>query len=76
MSIVCISGKGPERGGLPISNYVVCIQSCDGSRGGYIIQYSHFVFCIAGNQCMSLIYTLNVSYHLKVCDLWLFCQCA
>ena len=48
--IVCILGKGPVRGGFPISNYVVCIQSCDGSRGGYIIRFSHFVFCITGNQ--------------------------
>ena len=39
----------------------VCIQSCDGSRGGYIIRFSHFVVCITGNQCMSLIYTLKVS---------------
>ena len=58
---MCIFGKGPERGGFPISNYVVCVQSCDGSRGGYIIRFSHFVFCITGNQRMSLIYTLKVS---------------
>ena len=57
---MCVSGKGPVRGGFPISNYVVCIQSCDGSRSGYIIQFSHFVFCITGNQLMSLIYTLKV----------------
>ena len=56
--------------------YVVCVQSCDGSRGGYIIRFSHFVFCITGNQRMSLIYTLKISYHVKVCDLWLFHQCA
>ena len=55
MNIVCILGKGPERGGFPISNYVVCVQSCNGSRGGYIIRFSHFVFCITGIQCMSLI---------------------
>ena len=73
---MCILGKGPERGGFPISNYVVCVQTCDGSRGGYIIGFSHFVFCIAGNQSMSLIYTLKVSYHVRVCDLWLFHQCA
>ena len=73
---MCVLGKGPVRGGFPISNYVVCIQSCDGSRGGYIILFSHFVFCITCNQCMSLIYTLRVSYHVKVCDLWLCHQCA
>ena len=28
--------KGPERGGFPISNNVVCVQSCDGSRQGRI----------------------------------------
>ena len=51
------------RGGFPISNYVVCVQSCNGSRGGYIIRFSHlkFVFCITGNQRMSLIHTLKVS---------------
>ena len=72
---VCI-GKGPVRDGFPISYYVACVQSCDGSRGGYIIRFSHFVFCITGNQRMSLIYTLKVSYHVRVCDLWLFHQCA
>ena len=77
LSIVCVSGKGSVRGGVPISNYVVCVQSCDGSRGGYIIQFSNFVFCITGNQHMSLIHTLKVSdYHVKVCDLWLFHLCA
>ena len=75
--MVCVSGKGPVRGGFPISKYVVCVQSCDGSKGGYIIRFSHFVFCITGNQRMSLIYTLKVSdYHVKVCDLWLFHLCA
>ena len=33
---MCILGKGPERGGFHILNYVVCLQSCDGGRGGYI----------------------------------------
>ena len=61
---MCVLGKGLVRGSFPISNYVVCVQSSDGSRGGYIIQFSHFVFCITGNQCMSLIHTLKVSdYH-------------
>ena len=36
-----------------------------------------FVFCITGNQRMSLIHTLKVSdYHAKVSDLWLFHLCA
>ena len=56
VSIVCILGKGPERGGFPISYYVVCVQSSDGSRGGYITQFSHFVFCITGNQCVFDLY--------------------
>ena len=74
---MCVSGKGPVRGGFPISKYVVYVQSCDGSKGRYIIRFSHFVFCITGNQRMSLIYTLKVSdYHVKVCDLWLFHLCA
>ena len=34
LSIVCVLGKGLVRGDFSI---VVCIQSCDGSRGGYII---------------------------------------
>ena len=34
VSIVCALGKGPVRGGFPISNYV--LQSCDGSRGGIL----------------------------------------
>ena len=78
LSIVCVLGKGLVRGGYPISNYVVCVQSCDDSRDGYIIRFSHFVFCITGNQCMSLIHTLKVSdyQYVKVCDLWLFHQCA
>ena len=37
-------GKGPVRGGFHILNYVVCVQSCDGSRGGYIIQSGNFPF--------------------------------
>ena len=48
-----VPGKGLVRGGFPISKYVVCVQSCDGSRGGYIIRFSHFVFCITGNQHFS-----------------------
>ena len=36
------------RGGFPISYYVVCVQSCDDNRSGYIIRFSHFVFCITG----------------------------
>ena len=58
-----ILGKGQVRGGFHISNYVVCIQSCDGSRGGYIIQSGDFpilyYFCITGNQRMSFIHTLK-----------------
>ena len=78
LSKYCVRiGKGPVRGSFPISKYVVCVQSCDGCKGGYIIRFSHFVCCITGNQRMSLIYTLKVSdYHVKVCDLWLFHQCA
>ena len=78
LSIVCVLGKGLVRGSFPISNYVVCVQSCAGSRGGYIIRFSYFVFCITGNQRMSLIHTLKVSdyQYVKVSDLWLFHQCA
>ena len=57
---VCIGERSSKRQ-FPISNYVVCVQSCDGSRGGYIIRFSHFVFCITGNQRMSLIHTQKVS---------------
>ena len=66
---MCVLGKGPVRGGFPISNHA--LQSCDGSRGGYIIQFSHFVFFITGNQRMSLIYTLKVSdyQYVQVSDL-------
>ena len=54
LSKYCVHiGKGPERGDFPISYYVVCIQSCDGSRGGYIIRFSHFVFVLlAINVCL------------------------
>ena len=34
------------------------------------------LYFVTGNQRMSLIYTLKVSYHVRVCDLWLFHQCA
>ena len=34
LGIVCVLGKGLVRGSFPISKYVVCVQSCDGSRGG------------------------------------------
>ena len=39
---MCILGKGPVRGGFHISNYVVCVHSCDVGRGGYIIQSGDF----------------------------------
>ena len=32
-------GKGPVRGGFPISIYVVCVQSCDGSKGGILYDF-------------------------------------
>ena len=50
-------GIGPVRGSFHISNYVVCVQSCDGSRGGYIIIQSgdfpilYFVL-LAINVCL------------------------
>ena len=66
-------GRGDVKGGVWTSKHPPGYAT---GRGGYIIRFSYFVFCITGNQCMSLIYTLKVSYHVKVCDLWLFHQCA
>ena len=78
LSKYCVRiGERSSKRRFPHFKYVVCVQSCGGSRGGYIIRFSHFVFCITGNEHMSLIYTLKVSdYHVKVCDLWLFHLCA
>ena len=76
---MCILGKGPERGGFHISNYVVCLQSCDGGRGG-CIQSGDFpilYFVLLAINVLPFIHTLKVSdYHAKVSDLWLLYLCA
>ena len=58
-------GERSSKRRFPISNYVVCVQSCDGSRGGYIIRFSHFVFCITGNQPSK---SLTCGYSISVPD--------
>ena len=46
LSKYCVHiGERSRKRQFPHSNYVVCVQSCDGSKGGYIIRFPHFLFC-------------------------------
>ena len=50
---MCVLGKGPVRGGFPISIYVVCVQSCDGSKGGILYDFPILYFVLlAINVCL------------------------
>ena len=50
---MCVLGKGPVRGGFPISIYVVRVQSCDGSKGGILYDFPILYFVLlAINVCL------------------------
>ena len=64
-------GKGPVRGSFHILNYVVCVQSCDGSRGGYIIESGNFPILyfvlLAIKVCLRFIPSKSLTCGYSIC---------
>ena len=77
LSQYCVHiGERSRKRGFP--HFKLCCMCTEAvmAVGVGILYNFPILYFATGNQRMSLIYTLKVSYHVKVCDLWLFHQCA
>ena len=73
---MCVLGKGPVRGGFPISNLMLYAHRAVMAVGVGILYNFPILYFVLLAINVSLIHTLKVSdYPVKVSDLCLFHQC-